>query len=483
MTVLIRHGACVPKSETMAKAKRPRTECSNAHEPEPMGNHSIAANLYGVNTKPTLLTRVEQQRILDSFIHPLVYSISLSDERTTSSIALSLLIANLDQDATALMNALRTTSLSSTCKELLEANWNQSSRKSKLILADRLIRHYKNALVIGVVNTEKKLKMTSKEDARLVEMLKTFALYICLIWRFRMPCKAVIGKTCTAHTCCIGMKDELKKEEASIDQEIFSLIAIAISNHREDWLIRAGLITQFILKITATTGSDNNRNHVAVILHNALFASAETSQMLGGKKHKLFSPKPLYSLEERINKLEDWAETILQDFGSQYLFAKQVLGVMIERELRKHARSMDESYHQSISTRYLNNTTLVKFEPSPPSFLGKDKPAATIMHIRSKISSKIEDERLRIATNILDHKKSCLTRTKKYRSAAVKRICFWSDRDELLQTEISISSDARGIPILKGSQIAEEKCVAVRLLFALMPLSSSNLHSLNLILL
>jgi hypothetical protein len=76
-------------------------------------------------------------------------------------------------------------------------------------------------------------------------------------------------------------------------------------------------------------------------------------------------------------------------------------------------------------------------------------------------------EKLKTATAILRYKNSFLTRIRKARSAAEKRICHWSEEDELIQPEMRSSRISSGSSLfLKRDQVAEERCEMVCLLFA-----------------
>jgi hypothetical protein len=76
-------------------------------------------------------------------------------------------------------------------------------------------------------------------------------------------------------------------------------------------------------------------------------------------------------------------------------------------------------------------------------------------------------EKLQTATAILRYKKSFLTRIQKARSAAEKRICFWSEEDDMIQPKMRSSRISSGSSLfLKRDQVAQERCVVVCSLFA-----------------
>lgn len=75
-------------------------------------------------------------------------------------------------------------------------------------------------------------------------------------------------------------------------------------------------------------------------------------------------------------------------------------------------------------------------------------------------------EKVRTTTAILKYKKDFLAKIRKARSAVEKRICLWSDEDELLQPTMRSSRISRDSLFLKRDQVAEERCVIICLICA-----------------
>jgi hypothetical protein len=90
------------------------------------------------------------------------------------------------------------------------------------------------------------------------------------------------------------------------------------------------------------------------------------------------------------------------------------------------------------------------------------------------IASNDDDihEKIRTASAVLKYKKAFLTKIRKARSAVEKRICLWSDADELLQPTMRTSRISSGSLFLKRDHVAEERCVVIYLI------NASNLYRL-----
>jgi hypothetical protein len=340
------------------------------------------------NDTKTKLSRLEQQHILDSFVQSLASSIVLSDKKSTSSsAAVVLCISSTDKDTTTLTNALTEipTSLSM-LRELVASNINQCSRQLKLLLAKRLMQHHKNVLVREAIfydsNPNEKSK-TSEEEPQLAKVMKSYALYICLIWRFPTVFQSIIANSSTTHTRDVDKKNEPDDDNISIAQEIFSLILMAISrkytcnyvdyneSNNKDTLIRMGLLTRFIVQIAAHAEGEDGNNHIAVILHNALSSFVGSSQIFRSIKHKLPSPKLVHSLRER---LQEWAQSVLQNYDDQYLSCNFIIADATKKEVKTHAVSEEKDY-RIIKGANTERQELV--QPSPSLALNVDDEVKT----------------------------------------------------------------------------------------------------------
>lgn len=254
------------------------------------------------------ICKTEQQSLVDSFVQELVSSISLPEDNSSAVTFLmtSSKVTALLTDALAkLPNNLLM------LKELLASNMDYCSRKLQLLLAKRLMTSLRIILSQDLIfrkESQRDNKMNCiSDESLLVQLMTSFASYICLVWNFPTIYKSIINSNANV-------------EHINIDQEISSIFIVAIlskcypTNERgdenNDTLIRAALITQALLNIATDVDGNKHKPHFTEILYNALFRFMSSNHICC--ESKLPSPKLVYSEQERTSKLHAWAETALR---------------------------------------------------------------------------------------------------------------------------------------------------------------------------